>query len=383
MSLNDCLTGALRRSLLLGLLLFSGLLLAQQNKPLDISALSAAAERGDVHAQVILGKAYLLGEKIDKDDDRGVFWLREAARNGDRVGQAWLGWAYEQGRGVRKDAQRAYSWYSRSARQGYEWAQQQLGHLEQGGEVMATEINRRQEEIPLVTRRAATPMMPGSGNASANGSATGGSSATAPVVTGAALAGAGLDATSVQRPVSVPAADIGTAQTVSSDPRQIGEQLRAWVEAQLVTTIPDKVAGERLAVVMLELPSPPQLVQWQAAGIGVRVQADLQVDGTVVDPLTKPEQALRPQQRTRWRWEVQALESGMPLLDLALAARVQVPDHEPYRVELMRLGPRVAVQPPWGQRVWKLIRENQLAIGLTVLVPLFLWLGMSFAGRRR
>jgi len=92
---------------------------------------------------------------------------------------------------------------------------------------------------------------------------------------------------------------------------------------------------------------------------------------------------LRPHHGASWRWQITAVDSGMPLFDLALRGRVLVPDHEALRVELMRLGPRVSVELSWTQRAWKLLRDNQIAIGLTVLVPLFLWLGMSFAGRRR
>lgn len=338
----------------------------------ELNALRSAAERGDARAQVILGKAYLLGERLAVDDDKGVFWLRQAARSGDRVAQAWLGWAYEQGRGVRQDPQRAFSWYSRSARQGYHWAEQQRDRLQAGDAAMAGDLDQRrlEQEQPLVTRRAAQP----EAVATQSRPAAGGPST--PALTEPATATANTTTTEFvsERPDAAPGYD---------DPEQIVEQLRTWVTAQVSSRIPDQLQAGEPATVTLQLPTPPQLLQWQAAGIGVRVQADLQVDGSVVEPVSKPEQALRPYQGASWRWQITAVESGKPLFDLALRARVLVPDHEALRVELMRLGPRVAVELSWSQRAWKLLRENQVAIGLTVLVPLFLWLGMSFAGRKR
>ena len=348
----------------------------QAPKSLDVKSLRSAAEGGDARAQVILGKAYLLGEMIDRDDDQGVFWLRQAARQSDKVAQAWFGWAYENGRGVRKDPQRAYSWYSRSARQGYEWAAQQRDRLKVGHGAMAGTLNATEREQPVVTRRAAQP-----DNWRDNEHQ--------PVAAGSGRPGSEQhpDPMAIARPDtdSDPGLEQGldAPDQVSIDPQTIAGQLRDWVVTNLKTDMPDRVKADELAIVTLELPTPPELEQWQAAGIGVRVQADLQVDGTVVEPLTKPEQALRPHYSVKWRWQIRAVEGGVPLFDLALRGRVLVPDHEPVRVDLIRLGPRVSVQPSWTQRIWKLILENQLAIGLTVLVPLFLWLGMSFAGRRK
>ena len=333
-----------------------------------LNTLRSAAERGEVRAQVILGKAYLLGERLAVDDDKGVYWLRQAARGSDRVAQAWLGWAYEQGRGVRKDPQRAFSWYSRSARQGYDWAAQQRDRLEASGSPMAGDLDqrRREQEQPLVTRRAAQPDAP-----------TPRSQSDVQYQPELAVEPDGRSA-----PIDISRSGF-TATGADTDPEQIVEQLRAWVIAEVTSQIPAQVQADEPTTVVLQLPSPPQLLQWQATGIGIRVQADLQVDGSVVEPVSKPEQALRPRQGASWRWQITALESGKPLFDLALRARVLVPDHEALRVELLRLGPRVAVELSWSQRAWKLLRENQVAIGLTVLVPLFLWLGMSFAGRRR
>jgi hypothetical protein len=328
----------------------------------------AAAERGEVRAQVLLGKAYISGKDIEQSDDRGVYWLRHAATQGDRVGQAWLGWAYEQGRGVRKDPQRAYSWYQRSARQDYDWATQQATRLRDSGLALGT------------GRQTAKPPISG---------ATADTDRQAPVAGPAPTA---PSATTAPTPATVALASTSTAVTPGSgaaylledgDPQIIAAGLRDWVVGHLQKQMPEVMYLDRVVTVGLVLPPPPEITQWLERGIGVRVQTDLQVDGAEVRALSKPEQALRPGYPLQWSWEIRALALGKPLLDLSVRARLVIPDQVPLRVELLRLGPRVQVDESWRQRLWMLVLENRVAIGFTLMVPLFLWLGMSFAGRRR
>jgi hypothetical protein len=321
----------------------------------------AAAERGDVRAQVLLGKAYISGKDIKQSDDRAVFWLRRAATKGDQVGQAWLGWAYEHGRGVRKDPQRAYSWYQRSARQGYEWAAQQAGRLRDSGLALGS---GRQTSKPAAIAIAGADTDPQT-SVAVFAPAVRPSAAAGPALTGVAPGGA------------------TTYVLEDGDPQIIAAQLRDWVIGHLQKQMPETMYLDRMVTVGLVLPSPPEIKYWLQRGIGVRVQADLQVDGAEVRALSKPEQALRPGYPLQWSWEVQALELGKPLLDLSVRARLVIPDQVPLRVELLRLGPRVPVDESWRQRLWMLVLENRVAIGFTLMVPLFLWLGMSFAGRRR
>ena len=348
--------GQCRRVALLSVCLIAGLGIAPvvaqvpapQRAPASaMAAMQADAEAGNLRAKVMLGKAYLLGKEVERDDDKGVYWLRQAARQDDKVGQAWLGWAYEHGRALRKDPQRAFSWYQRSARQGYEWATQQAERLRASGLALG---GARAPEQPVITRvPAAAPAAASSTPASST-------------------------------PLSViPARAAGV---LPADPRVIAKQWQDWVAGQLQKQLPEQLSLEQAEPVSVQLAPPPELVQWLRDGIGVRVQADLQVDGAEVKAVTKPEQALRPNYPLDWAWEVRAKALGAPLLDLSLRARIVAPDSAPLRIELLRMGPRVVVEASWQQRLWQLVLDNRAAIGLTLLVPLFLWLGMSFAGRR-
>lgn len=352
---------------LLTALLFAGPCIAQAPQAQGLQAMQAAAERGDIHAQVMLGKAYISGKDIKQSDDRAVFWLRRAATQGDRVGQAWLGWAYEQGRGVRKDPQRAYSWYQRSARQDYAWAEKQATRLRDSGLALGSRQRQPEPSISAAKGTDADPSAP-----------------IAAVVPSSAVTTPTVPVSGTSAAITTVKPDNGTTYLLEDgDPQIIAAQLRDWVIARLQKQMPKTMYLDRAVTVGLVLPSPPEINQWLSQGIGIRVQADLQVDGAEVRAISKPEQALRPGYPLQWSWEVQALELGKPLLDLAVRARLVIPNQVPLRVELLRLGPRVQVDESWRQRLWVLVLENRVAIGFTLMVPLFLWLGMSFAGRRK
>ncbi len=77
-------------------------------------ALRAAAEKGDPHAQFIMGSHYL--EK--RDFAKAAEWFEKAARRGLAVAQYRLGTLYERGRGVPQDVKKALDWYEKAARAG-------------------------------------------------------------------------------------------------------------------------------------------------------------------------------------------------------------------------------------------------------------------------
>jgi len=83
-----------------------------------IAQLERAAEAGDVHAQLKLGKAYRDGDGMPQNDVLAFQWLRKAAEQGDPDAENDLGILYGIGKGVEQDKQEAVRWYSKAAKQG-------------------------------------------------------------------------------------------------------------------------------------------------------------------------------------------------------------------------------------------------------------------------
>lgn len=65
--------------------------------------LKAAAEQGDVKAQLSLGEMYARGEGVPQDYVEAAKWYRKAAEQGNADAQTTLGLMYSEGVGVPKD----------------------------------------------------------------------------------------------------------------------------------------------------------------------------------------------------------------------------------------------------------------------------------------
>jgi TPR repeat protein len=101
----------------------------------SITELKSKAEDGDVQAQLVLAKAYHLGEGVSKDDEQAVHWWEKAAEHGDASAQINLAGAYQVGAGVPKNYAAALRWYTKAAEQGNADGQAALAglyHLGQG-----------------------------------------------------------------------------------------------------------------------------------------------------------------------------------------------------------------------------------------------------------
>ena len=85
------------------------------------------AESGDDEAQYELAKMYLSGDRIPKDNDIGIVWLRKAADQNNLGAINYLGGEYERGIGVDIDYDKAFQFYKKAAEQGYAIAQYNLG----------------------------------------------------------------------------------------------------------------------------------------------------------------------------------------------------------------------------------------------------------------
>lgn len=71
----------------------------------------AAAERGDVRSQTMLGIMYERGIGVSPDPAKALEWFRAAADRGDPSGQSLVGRAYADGRGVPHDDEEALVWF--------------------------------------------------------------------------------------------------------------------------------------------------------------------------------------------------------------------------------------------------------------------------------
>ena len=88
-----------------------------------------AAERGDAHAQALLGSMYANGRGVRQDYAEAVRWYRQAAEQGHAVAQKNLGVMYYEGRGVRQDDAEAVRWTRQAAERGDAHAQALLGSM--------------------------------------------------------------------------------------------------------------------------------------------------------------------------------------------------------------------------------------------------------------
>ena len=76
------------------------------------------AEGGNAEAQLDLGKAYVEGRGVKRDDASAAIWYRKAALQGNAEAQLRLGALYAEGHGVPSDDFQAYVWFSAAARGG-------------------------------------------------------------------------------------------------------------------------------------------------------------------------------------------------------------------------------------------------------------------------
>ena len=88
-----------------------------------------AAEHGLSEAQYALGKLLLSEDMEVRDPEEGIRWLKEAAENGSQWATYRLGKEYLTGDAVTKDISRAAKRFTRSAEAGNQYAQYMLGKL--------------------------------------------------------------------------------------------------------------------------------------------------------------------------------------------------------------------------------------------------------------
>jgi len=103
---------------------------APEIEPLNITLTTMQAERGDLQAQIALGKAYAYGtSRLKKDPSQARQWFEIASLKGNNEAQYELGKLFYSGSGVDHDYFNAREWWMESALQGNLDAQQKLGYL--------------------------------------------------------------------------------------------------------------------------------------------------------------------------------------------------------------------------------------------------------------
>lgn len=101
-----------------------------------LKELAPLAEKGDVAAQVGLGKLYLYGWGVRKNAAEAAKWYQKAAEQGDAGAQKMLAYLYENGFGVEKNPAVAEKWKQLAAR---------------AREIPQTDPARRDRPLPLLS----------------------------------------------------------------------------------------------------------------------------------------------------------------------------------------------------------------------------------------
>ncbi len=89
----------------------------------------AAAQAGDLTAQVALAVDYDAGHGVQQSYAEAVRWYGQAAAAGDKVAQNNLGTHYLGGLGVQRDDGKAFELFTKSAAQGFPQAEYSLGRM--------------------------------------------------------------------------------------------------------------------------------------------------------------------------------------------------------------------------------------------------------------
>ena len=99
--------------------------------------LTRAAEHGLPEAQYALGRLLLSDDWEVCDPEEGICWLKQAVENGNQRAAYRLGKEYLTGEAVTKDTSKAAEWFTRSAEAGNQYAQYMLGKLYLTGQGVA------------------------------------------------------------------------------------------------------------------------------------------------------------------------------------------------------------------------------------------------------
>jgi TPR repeat protein len=99
----------------------------------QVAELEGKAESGDAAAQFQLGRAYIRGQGVEKNQTRGLELISEAAQAGHAEAMAGMGYLHMTGEGLEKDELKALEWLRKAADAGSLKAKGNLGVLLRSG----------------------------------------------------------------------------------------------------------------------------------------------------------------------------------------------------------------------------------------------------------
>jgi TPR repeat protein len=142
---------------------FLGILLRPTDPKESVKLFTAAAERGDRRAMLILGLQLAKGDGVNKaDDNAAAMWLKRASDLGDPEAMLGYGECLEEGQGVPQDFNAAAQLYSKAAALGVVAAKSKLGVLYRRGQgVPKVDYN---EALRLFKEAAADGFVEAQGN---------------------------------------------------------------------------------------------------------------------------------------------------------------------------------------------------------------------------
>ncbi len=91
-----------------------------------------AANLNHKEAMVQLGRSYLDGVGVEKEQTKALPWLEKAANQGEKTAQELLGYMYFDGIGVIRDTKKSKEWYQKAEGQNSDFALNALGGIALG-----------------------------------------------------------------------------------------------------------------------------------------------------------------------------------------------------------------------------------------------------------
>lgn len=106
----------------------------EKNESKGVRYLRQSTEKGNSRAAVVLAECYMKGWGVDKDFDTAFSLLLKHAKENNRRGQYLLGLCYEEGAGVERNAEKAFEHYLISANLGYGLAKSTVAYCYYAGD---------------------------------------------------------------------------------------------------------------------------------------------------------------------------------------------------------------------------------------------------------
>jgi len=129
--------------------------IADRSEAADVSRTMALAQRGDAHAQAVLGFMYANGRGVPQSYDVAVDWYLLSAEQGDPTGQYLLGLMYDKGFGVTPNIILAHKWLNLAAAHAPRQIREDILRLR---EAVASKMTRAQLDL---AQQLAVDFVPG------------------------------------------------------------------------------------------------------------------------------------------------------------------------------------------------------------------------------